>query len=87
MFLRVRYNTQKEGLNAAVGRQSSSAVGPSRLGRQFRTDTRVEAGHLSGRIEHVTSRQAVEFDPLVALVALVTSVMQRVQGTSAETGP
>lgn len=43
--------------------------------------------HLTGRIEHVTSRQALEFDSLEALFAFVTLMLQQEQDTSSGAGP
>lgn len=50
---------------------------------QFRTDTQVETGHLTGRVEHVTSRQVVEFNSLEALLAFVARVLREVRETPA----
>ena len=50
---------------------------------QFRTDTQVEMGHLTGRVEHVTSRQVVEFNSLEALLAFVARVLREVRETPA----
>jgi len=42
---------------------------------QFRAETAVAAGHLSGRVEHLVSGQATTFDTLDALLAFIGRVL------------
>jgi hypothetical protein len=42
---------------------------------QFRAETAVAAGHLSGRVEHLVSGQATTFDTLEALLAFLAQVL------------
>jgi hypothetical protein len=53
---------------------------------QFRTNTQLEAGHLTGRVEHVTSRQVMECNSLEALLAFVARVLREARETSSATG-
>jgi hypothetical protein len=43
---------------------------------QFRADTDVATGHVTGRVEHVASGQAGHFDSLEALLAFITRVLR-----------
>ena len=43
---------------------------------QFRADTAVEQGHLTGRVEHVISGQATDFESLQTLLAFVAQVLR-----------
>ena len=43
---------------------------------QFRTATVVEQGHLAGRVEHVVSGQATDFQSLETLLAFMARVLR-----------
>ena len=43
---------------------------------QLRADTLVEQGHLAGRVEHVGSGQATEFEALETLLAFMARVLR-----------
>ena len=43
---------------------------------QFRADTAVEQGHLTGRVEHVVSGQAADFQSLETLLAFMARVLR-----------
>ena len=43
---------------------------------QFRADTAVEQGHLAGRVEHVVSGQAIDFESLETLLAFISGVLR-----------
>jgi hypothetical protein len=43
---------------------------------QFRTDTAIEQGHLAGRVEHVVSGQATDFEALETLLAFMAWVLR-----------
>jgi hypothetical protein len=43
---------------------------------QFRADTAVEGGHLTGRVEHVVSGQATDFEALEMLLAFIARVLR-----------
>jgi hypothetical protein len=43
---------------------------------QFHADTAVEQGHLTGRVEHVVSGQATDFESLQTLLAFVAQVLR-----------
>ena len=43
---------------------------------QFRADTVVEQGHLTGRVEHVVSGQATDFQSLETLLAFMARVLR-----------
>lgn len=45
---------------------------------QWATDTHIEAGQLSGRVEHVVSRCATHFTSLEGLLAFMAQVLQNV---------
>jgi hypothetical protein len=51
---------------------------------QLRTDTRVEAGSLAGRIEHVVSGQATTFQSLEALFTFMVRVLREGRDVSWE---
>jgi hypothetical protein len=51
---------------------------------QFYADTQVEAGHITGRIEHVVSRRAMTFQSLETLLGFVAQVLQEVQEETSE---
>jgi hypothetical protein len=51
---------------------------------QFRTDTRVEQGHLTGRVEHVVSGQATDFQSLETLLAFMARVLRAERERCAE---
>jgi hypothetical protein len=43
---------------------------------QFRADTAVEQEHLAGRVEHVVSGQATDFQSLETLLAFIARVLR-----------
>jgi hypothetical protein len=43
---------------------------------QFQVDTAVEQGHLVGRVEHVVSGQAADFQSLDTLLAFIAQVLR-----------
>ena len=43
---------------------------------QFQSDTAVEQGHLTGRVEHVISGQATAFQSLETLLAFIAQVLR-----------
>jgi len=43
---------------------------------QFRADTAVEQAHLAGRVEHVVSGQATDFQSLETLLAFIARVLR-----------
>ena len=43
---------------------------------QFHTDTELETGRMSGRVEHVVSGRATRFDSLEALLAFIGQVLR-----------
>ena len=43
---------------------------------QFRADTVVEQGYLTGRVEHVVSGQAADFQSLETLLAFMARVLR-----------
>jgi hypothetical protein len=43
---------------------------------QFRADTAVEQGHLTGRVEHVVSGQATDFQSLQTLLAFIARLLR-----------
>jgi hypothetical protein len=43
---------------------------------QFRADAAVEQGHLTGRVEHVVSGQATDFQSLETLLAFIARVLR-----------
>ena len=43
---------------------------------QFRADTVVKQGHLTGRVEHVVSGQATDFQSLETLLAFMARVLR-----------
>ena len=51
---------------------------------QFRADTTVEQGHLAGRVEHVVSGQATDFESLETLLAFITRVLRTERERSAK---
>jgi hypothetical protein len=51
---------------------------------QFRSDTAVEQGHLTGRVEHVVSGQATDFEALETLLAFIARVLRAKRACSAE---
>jgi hypothetical protein len=51
---------------------------------QLRADTVVEQGHLAGRVEHVVSGQATDFEALEALLAFMARVLRAERERSAE---
>jgi hypothetical protein len=51
---------------------------------QFQSDTVVEWGHLAGRVEHVVSGQATDFQSLETLLAFMARVLRTERERSAE---
>lgn len=51
---------------------------------QLRADTVVEQGHLAGRVEHVVSGQAMDFESLETLLAFMALVFRAERARSAE---
>jgi hypothetical protein len=51
---------------------------------QLRADTAVEQGHLAGRVEHVVSGQATDFEALETLLAFLARVLRTERARSAE---
>ena len=51
---------------------------------QFQSDTLVEQGHLTGRVEHVVSGQATTFQSLETLLAFIAQVLRAERERSAE---
>ena len=51
---------------------------------QFRADTAVEQGHLAGRVEHVVSGQATDFETLEMLLEFMARVLRAERERSAE---
>jgi hypothetical protein len=49
---------------------------------QFRAATQIEAGRITGRVEHVVSRQATTFQSLEALLAFMARVLREVREAS-----
>jgi hypothetical protein len=50
---------------------------------QFQVDTAVEQGHLAGRVEHVVSGQAADFQSLDTLLAFIAQVLHEERDRSA----
>jgi hypothetical protein len=51
---------------------------------QLRVDTAVEQGALAGRVEHVVSRQATDFESLETLLAFMAWVLRAERERSTE---
>jgi hypothetical protein len=51
---------------------------------QFRAETAVEQGHLAGRVEHVVSGQATDFQSLETLLAFMARVLRAERERPAE---
>ena len=51
---------------------------------QCRAETAVEQGHLTGRVEHVVSGQAIDFESLETLLAFIAGVLRAECEGSAE---
>ena len=51
---------------------------------QFRIDTQIEAGCMTGRVEHVITGNATHFQSLDALLAFMTRMLREVQATLEE---
>jgi hypothetical protein len=65
--------TQDIGQNSTFSPQRAFVV-------QFHAETRVEAGRLVGRVEHVISGQAAHFRSLDALLVFLARMLGEVQG-------
>jgi hypothetical protein len=50
---------------------------------QFQADTAVEQGYLAGRVEHVVSGQAADFQSLETLLAFIAQVLQKARDRAA----
>ena len=50
---------------------------------QFHSDTAVEQGHVAGRVEHVVSGQATDFQSLDTLLAFIAQVLREERHRSA----
>ena len=48
---------------------------------QVHSDTQIEAGQVTGRIEHLVSRHATMFESLDALLAFIGRMLQEVRNT------
>ena len=53
---------------------------------QFHADTDVQAGCVTGRVEHVVSRQAAAFQSLDGLLAFIARVLREVRDVSPREG-
>ena len=53
---------------------------------QFQADTAVEQGHLAGRVEHVVSGQAADFQSLETLLAFIAQVLREARDRAADYG-
>jgi hypothetical protein len=53
---------------------------------QFQVDTAVEQGHLAGRVEHVVSGQAADFQSLDTLLAFIAQVLHEERHRAAHHG-
>jgi hypothetical protein len=51
---------------------------------QLRSDTQVEAGQLTGRVEHLLSRHAMMFESLDTLLTFIARMLQEVRNTSTD---
>jgi hypothetical protein len=51
---------------------------------QLRADTAIEQGHLAGRVEHVVSGQATDFETLETLLAFMARVLRAERERPAE---
>ena len=51
---------------------------------QLRADTAIEQGHLAGRVEHVVSGQATDFETLETLLAFMARVLRAERARPAE---
>jgi hypothetical protein len=49
---------------------------------QLHPNTQVEAGQMTGRIEHLVSRHATMFESLDTLLAFIARMLQEVRNTS-----
>lgn len=67
-----------------------SADNPARLSVnrafvvQFQSDAAVEQGRLAGRVEHVVSGQATDFQSLETLLAFIAQVLREERDPSAD---
>ena len=51
---------------------------------QLRADTAVEQGHLAGRVEHVVSGQATDFEALETLLTFIERMLRTERARSTE---
>jgi hypothetical protein len=51
---------------------------------QLRADTAVEQGHLAGRVEHVVSGQATDFEALETLLTFIEPVLRTERARATE---
>ena len=49
---------------------------------QLHSDTQIEAGQVTGRIEHLVSRHAIMFESLDTLLAFIARMLQEVRHTN-----
>jgi hypothetical protein len=49
---------------------------------QLHPDTQIAAGQITGRIEHLVSRQAIMFESLHTLLAFMAQVLQEVHNAT-----
>ena len=70
---------------------SSSRTAPLSIHRsfvvQFRADTRLDTGPVTGCVEHVVSRQTLQFHSLDALLAFFAQVLHEGQAPSSRRRP
>jgi hypothetical protein len=53
---------------------------------QFQADTVVEQGHLAGRVEHVVSGQAADFQSLETMLMFIGQVLRQERDRTADHG-
>ena len=51
---------------------------------QFQADTALEQGHLAGRVKHVVSGQAADFQSLETLLAFIAQVLREERHLAAD---
>ena len=67
---------QKEGLCHITGDDPAHLSVHRAFVVQFQADTAVEQGRLAGRVEHVVSGQATDFQSLETLLAFIAQVLR-----------
>ncbi len=74
---RIRAGPWTPGIeHGAIRRQPSPLSVTRAFVVQFRADTAVEQKHLAGRVEHVVSGQATDFESLETLLAFMARVLR-----------